>query len=75
MGGKSLMWPFVKKEKCIHKWKTMEKIHIEKPFNEMKDRIVGGEAKFPYWAFNEKITVIMACEKCGDLRVIKEERK
>lgn len=49
---------------CKHDWEVKSAIVLPSAFEQMKNC---GRGTYPYWIFQKKAVVIMACKKCGKI--------
>jgi hypothetical protein len=49
---------------CNHTWEIKDKLKISPPIDSIKD-VIRGKADLPFYLFEESVTTIMVCTKCG----------
>lgn len=57
---------------CKHSWKVIEKTVLKSQAEVMKEAGLSPKSGFPSM-FNQKVVIILQCEKCGSLKKFVEE--
>ena len=55
---------------CKHVWKTLSEVTLPSAFEQAKPIVDG--SKLPYWAVEKTHLLVVACEKCGELKSFKD---
>ncbi len=59
---------------CKHDWEVKDKTVLPSAWEQGTEYLKSIErAKLPAWVFTKKVVITLACKKCGELKVVREE--
>ncbi len=57
---------------CKHQWEVKSKEILASACEQMNLR-EAGKSSLPAWVFKKKLVMVLACTKCGKLKIVIEE--
>lgn len=59
---------------CKHEWEVKDKTILPSAWEQHREwGITEIKGTYPVWTYCKKLILTLACKKCGELRVIREE--